>query len=593
MTDIAGLARSLMFTGLADAELALIADRARAQTFEPGEHLCTAGEPSTGCWVITGGLVDVVGASGGVREGEVLARRRKGGTVGEVGVILGAPQTETVVASIRTTALELRAADVDELVQRYPRILINVLGQLNERATYVHERSAERELGETVALVAGPSLRAALPSLIAAARRASPRSVIGLDRQFSFAGAVTAADDLATAHATVVLPSDLEAESVEVLLRESDRVVALAATAHDAAELGRMRRPPGTEEVVVEVVLASDDAHAASLSWPADAPLRVVRTCEVGEDRRLAGDDVAWIARHLTRTKIGLALGAGGAKGYAHIGALQVLEDAGYVVDCVAGSSIGAVIGTLLALGESAAEIDATLRRVFDEAAVAEIFKVSLSGKSTGLELMTRLLREITSEHTFDEVQIPLTIMSVDLDERAPAPLRTGPLWQALLAGTALAGMFPPHERDGHRLVDGLALVPVPTGAVVESGADVTISINLIGRETLPSWPDGPAAEPPEVRRRRGVLDNLLEVMDLSQMAESVRHAELADVAITPRFGPGEWRDFHLADRYLAAGREAALTALPRLRSLALPAITETPSNPEGEGIDRADAIRV
>jgi predicted acylesterase/phospholipase RssA len=121
------------------------------------------------------------------------------------------------------------------------------------------------------------------------------------------------------------------------------------------------------------------------------------------------------------------------------------------------------------------------------------------------------------------------------------------------------------------RLVDGLALVPVPTGAVMESGADVTISVNLIGPSLLPSWPGGPPPEPPGERRRRGVLDNLLEVMDLSQLAESVRHAELADVVITPAFGPCEWRDFHLADLFLAAGRAAAEEQLPNLGSLALP----------------------
>lgn len=61
--------------------------------------------------------------------------------------------------------------------------------------------------------------------------------------------------------------------------------------------------------------------------------------------------DLGWLARHLTRTKLGLALGAGGAKGYAHVGVLQVLEEAGYVVDCVAGSSIGAIVGAYLASG--------------------------------------------------------------------------------------------------------------------------------------------------------------------------------------------------------------------------------------------------
>ena len=74
----------------------------------------------------------------------------------------------------------------------------------------------------------------------------------------------------------------------------------------------------------------------------------------------------------------------------------------------------------------------------------AEIFKTSMAGRGGGLEVMTRLLRESTQEKTFADARIPLTVMAVDLTERAPAPLRSGPLWEALLAATALAGVFPP-----------------------------------------------------------------------------------------------------------------------------------------------------
>jgi NTE family protein len=285
----------------------------------------------------------------------------------------------------------------------------------------------------------------------------------------------------------------------------------------------------------------------------------------------LAPADVAWLGRHLARTKLGLALGAGGAKGYAHVGALEVLERAGYTVDYVGGSSIGAIVGAYVALGMSASEIDATLRAAFTPDAVAEVFKLSLSGESTGLETMGRILRETTGERSFEDTAIPLVAMAVDLTEREPAPLREGPIWQALMASTALAGMFPPQERNGHRLVDGLALVPVPTGAVVEDGADVTVAVNLIGRETLPAWP-GEAPPPPEpARRGMRMLETLLEVMDVSQLDTSVRNAELADVAITPRFGPSSWRDFDLADLFLAAGRQAAEEQLPALQALARP----------------------
>lgn len=582
---------SPLFAGLDGRELEAIVDRGRPRSFEPGEALCRSGEVCESCWLITGGLVDVLGPSGESEAAEVVGRLRKGAMVGEVAAILGEPYSETVIASIPTATVELSAGQVSELMQRAPQTMLGVVRALHGRLAHAHARSVEGQQGETVALVVGASLRRAVPGLLTAAQSASPRPITSLDRQFSFAGAVTAADDLVSSHRTVLLPVELDAETVGALQRESDRVVALAGTAGEAAELGVLEHgaEAGSE---VEVVLVGQDAMRAGGAWSTDAPLRVVRRCEPGRGMTLAGGDVAWLARHLTRTKLGLALGAGGARGYAHVGVLQVLEEAGYVVDCVAGSSIGAIVGTQLALGADAAEIEGTVREMFKPANVAELFKTSLSGRSTGLELMTQLLRETTAEKTFADTVIPLTVMAVDLTQRSPAPLRDGFLWDALLAATALAGVFPPYERAGHRLVDGLALVPVPTGAVLEQGADITVSVNLLSAKTLPRWPGGPPPEPPPERRRRGVLDDLLEVMDLSQLSESVRHAELADVPITPRFGPNEWRDFHLADQFLAAGRKAAEEQLSALRSLALPANSANHQR-EGGSVARTDEVRL
>ena len=161
--------------------------------------------------------------------------------------------------------------------------------------------------------------------------------------------------------------------------------------------------------------------------------------------------------------------------------------------------------------------------------------------------------------------------MTVDLNARRATPVTEGPLWDALVGAIAVAGLFPPHERDGQRLVDGHALVPVPTDALADIGADVTVSVNLISRDTLPAWPGlAPPAEEPPTRRTR-ILDALLELMDVAQLESSERQAARADVVITPRFGPGSWRDFHLGDLFLAAGRQAAEEAVPALRALAGP----------------------
>jgi NTE family protein len=608
---------SALFAGLDGSQLRAIAERMRPRGFAAGERICAAGEPSDRLWLITGGLVHILAAAAG----GVVARQRKGDAIGAQGVVTGEPRTATAVAAIPTSALELDGERFLELARRFPLILLNLIRIQSERLVKANARALERARGESVALVCGPAMAAARARVVAAARSATPRPVMWMDRRLSFAGALTAADDLAAEHATVLLPGELEPESLAVLLGEVDRVVALAGSAAEAQRLGALVADPRQSGRQVEAVLVGEEALAASREWPAAAPIRVVRTClrarDGGVERAGVGQagveqagveqagveqagvehgglvptyleppEEAWLARHLTRTKLGLALGAGGAKGYAHVGALQVLEEAGYVVDYVAGSSIGAIVGAYLALGMDAAEIDAVLRGAFDADNVAALFKTTLSG-GAGLDTMGRLMRESTAERSFADTSIPLTVMTVDLTARAPAPLREGPLWEALLAATALAGVYPPRERDGHRLVDGLALVPVPTGAVLEDGADLAVSVNLMG-ETLPAWPrQAPPPPVPERQRRGGTLDTLLEVMDLSQLDTSARHAELADVVLTPRFGPSDWRDFHLADLFLAAGREAALEQLPALAALSTPVDLTTPT--EGDGIARAD----
>src|SRR5437868_6942660 len=116
MPDLSILATCPLFAGLDPAELGQVAERGRERRFDAGNQLCRAGEPSERCWVILSGLVDVLAGGEDPSSGEVLARHRKGATVGEVGVVLGEPYAETVVASIPTTALELRTDEVGELV---------------------------------------------------------------------------------------------------------------------------------------------------------------------------------------------------------------------------------------------------------------------------------------------------------------------------------------------------------------------------------------------------------------------------------------------------------------------------------------------
>ncbi len=573
------LAQSQLFEGLAPEELEVVFERMRARRLGAGERLCTAGEPSDRIWLITGGLVNwTAGTTTG--GGEIELRMRKGDVIGAQDAITATERTATVTASTITDVLELSASDLLELAERFPRILFNVIHTQRERLFRASAHSAalfsasarsSSKRGEEIGLIAGPSISGVVSTLAAAARSASPRPVSVLDRSLSFAGALTASDELVGESDTVLIPSEFDPDTLAPLLDEVDRVVALVGNADEAGRLGAVAA--AAEGRRLEIVLVSDEAREASQMWHPQTLDLVVRECPRQAGFPLADADLAWIARHLTRTKLGVALGAGGAKGYAHVGFLQALEEAGYTVDFAGGSSIGGFVATQLALGHRAAEIDARFREAFSAENVGKLFSSPLVG-SAGVETLIGLLKQVTEERSFSQTAIPLVILAVDLTARVPVAQRRGPLWEALLAALSVAGVFPSPERDGHRLIDAIALVPVPTAAVIEDGADIVLSVNLLGGETLEHWPGAPEleAEPePAKPRRRGPLDTILEAMDLSQLDTSARHAALADVVVTPRFGPSEWRDFQSADLFLAAGHDATVEQLPSLRALSRP----------------------
>ena len=112
---------------------------------------------------------------------------------------------------------------------------------------------------------------------------------------------------------------------------------------------------------------------------------------------------------------------------------------------------------------------------------------------------------------------------------------------------------------------------------MVEAGADITIAVNLLGREALPRWPDDKGTgSPVDVTTGSSgsggrVRDTVVEVLELAQLEASTRVTAQADVPITPRFGPSTWRHVRLGPRFVAAGAEAAETQLARLAALARP----------------------
>jgi NTE family protein len=288
---------------------------------------------------------------------------------------------------------------------------------------------------------------------------------------------------------------------------------------------------------------------------------RTVRTLREGG----IADDAGWVARHLTRTKLGLALGAGGAKGFAHVGVIDVLERAGHAVDFVAGSSLGALVGALMGLRTDAGEVERQLKQIWSPDNVNLLPNLSPDGVSVGLGRVLEAVKAHFGDRSMTDLSLPVSVVVADLEAGEPIPLRDWPVHQAIRAALSIPGLAPPYRHGARRLVDAVCLTPVPARFVRDMGADIVVSVNLLSRQARTAWPSEAPPMPAYRRERSASLDPVVETLMMLQIDASIRSAAEADLVLTPCFVPSSWRDFHLAELFRDAGREAAELQLPHL----------------------------
>lgn len=175
---------------------------------------------------------------------------------------------------------------------------------------------------------------------------------------------------------------------------------------------------------------------------------------------------------------VALALGTGGARGLAHIGAIEAIEAAGYRIIAVSGSSIGALIGGIYAAGKLDVYRDWVC--ALQKMDVLKLVDWTLSG--AGLikgERIIDALRELIGEVNIEELPIPFTAVATDLDREREVWLTRGPLFDAIRASIAIPTIFRPHPVHGHRLVDGGLMNPLPLTPLLQSPSDYTVAVNV------------------------------------------------------------------------------------------------------------------
>lgn len=197
--------------------------------------------------------------------------------------------------------------------------------------------------------------------------------------------------------------------------------------------------------------------------------------------------------------KLGLALGAGGSRGVAHVGFLQALEEEGIKPDYITGSSMGAIVGAAYASGMTAEEIKPVILGLRLRRLISPTFS---KGGFFGTKKMRKLLEKYLGDISFEDLKIPFRCVAVEINGGRTVEFSKGKLLDAVIASATIPGAFRPLEKDGMRLIDGGVLERVPACRVKAMGADVVVAVDVLGWRRMPP-------------KKTGVIKVLLGTFDI------------------------------------------------------------------------------
>jgi NTE family protein len=274
--------------------------------------------------------------------------------------------------------------------------------------------------------------------------------------------------------------------------------------------------------------------------------------------------------RHTRGPKLGLVLGSGAARGWAHIGVIRTLEQAGIRPDLICGTSVGAVVAAAYAAG------------VFDRfeswvrgmrwSDVISFMDVRLSGGLLKGARLMAFFKRLLEDRPIEELEIPFAAVATTLRTGAEVWLRSGSTLDAVRASIAMPGLFKPVVNEDVVLVDGALVNPVPVSLGRAMGADIVVAVDLssdvLSRHLVvdASLDDSERAAP-KTPSLIDVIASSLEIMQV-RITRSRMAGEPPDVVIAPRLAHLGLLDFHCADEAIKEGERAASAALENLKLL-------------------------
>jgi len=250
------------------------------------------------------------------------------------------------------------------------------------------------------------------------------------------------------------------------------------------------------------------------------------------------------------RLRVGLALAGGFARGIAHVGVLRALTKAGIPIDCVAGTSVGALIGACYCAGVPLDD----MQRIASATSFADFGRWTPSwlGLATN-QRMEKYFTRFTHVKTFEELKTPFAIAATDINAGISVYYTRGPLLPPLRGSCSYPGLFVPIQFEGRTLVDGFLTAPVPVEGALLLGADIVIAIYL---------------EAGNLEDPRTAADVISRSFNIIQRHGEIAWRQQADVIIEPDVKPFVWDDFTRTNELVAVGEAAVQAALPEIKAL-------------------------
>jgi NTE family protein len=550
------LAGVRILAGASPRTLDELAGRLRRVRVRAGEWLFEAGDEADALYLVGSGRLRIVaGADAG---GHTIQEVGAGSVIGELALLTGSTRSASVQAIRDSELHELDADSFTAVLRADAELGISVAREL---AAQLQASARAEPPPARPAVIAVRRLDPSLDAARFAQRLAAALGPFGaaaiLDAGDTApedrAGAVDRAEQQ---HAHVILVDDgADRDWSAFCQRESDRTLLLA-----TASTAWQGVPHGLDLVVVGAVAPGDVDRLLEAFEP-----RAHHLVDEGD----GGASVERVARRIVGRSLGLVFSGGGARGFAHIGVLDVLAEDGFVVDRLGGCSMGALIAAMAASGWSAPEIrdrcrDELVRRSpFNDYTLPRV--ALIRSRKAG-----RMLERIFGDRRIEELPLPLFTVSADLLSSRQVVFRRGPLVEAVGTSMCIPGIAPPVPRLGALLVDGGVLNNLPVDELAVAGEGPIVAVDVIRRMEVGEG-DG---EP----RLPSILETLARATVLASVERAERNRELAALVVSPDVQHVPLRGFSHLDAAVEAGRQAARAALDAGGRESLLALLQAPA---------------